>query len=128
MQQNNAVPKELKGYCLRQQHLGAFQFCSTLELTLEDFCIDSWKHDFTLFLKEMLHKYDKHIFCKGSINYTDVSKQGGMYGAFHEVSIIMPLLRPHIIHVPVQINAHYYLGLDVHCNCYSISTQKAVVE
>ena len=65
-----------------------FQFCSTLVLTLQDFCIDSWKRDFTVFLREIRNKYDKHIFGKRSIiTYTGVSKQGGMFGAFHEVSI-----------------------------------------
>ena len=56
-------------------------------MTLQDFCIDSWYEDFIVFLKEIRQKYDKHIFGKKSItNYTGVSKQEGMYGAFHEVS------------------------------------------
>ena len=81
----NGVPHRL----LEHYHLCAFQFCSTLVLTLQDFCTVSWYEDFIVFLREIRQKYDRHIFGKKSItNYTGVSKQEGMYGAFHEASIL----------------------------------------
>ena len=56
-------------------------------LILHDFCIDSWKEAFLVFLSQIRQKYDKHIFGKKSITYTGVSSQGGMFGAFDEVSM-----------------------------------------
>ena len=71
-------------------------YCRELVVTLQEFCIDSWKSAFLFFLKEVRMKYQMHIFLTKKsttkYNYSGVSKQESMYNAFKEVTLPCAIL------------------------------------
>ena len=57
-------------------------------ITLQDFCLESWKGQMKHLLINLRSKYDSYIIHnKKHANYDAVAKLQDMFGAFHEVSI-----------------------------------------
>ena len=56
-------------------------------ITIQELCCDPWEGHMKYFLNKLKGEYDSCLFDKKEVNYSAVSKQGGMHAAFQEVCI-----------------------------------------